>query len=79
MYCFKDVGRYIGLQFICFYQKYVTHSIYTFHSFMFLQSKVRGNMTAALMLEESIASFPEPKVEWLTGHKWHLKVNDKTF
>lgn len=30
---------------------------------MLLQSKVRGNMTAALMLEESIASFPEPKVE----------------
>lgn len=29
------------------------------------------------MLEEFTASFPEPKVEWLTGHKWHLKVNDR--
>lgn len=34
-------------------------------------------MTVALMLEEFIASFPEPKVEWLTGHKWHLKVNGR--
>lgn len=43
---------------------------------MFLQSKVKGNTTVALMLKEFIAAFPEPKVEWLTKHKWHLKVND---
>lgn len=77
MYSFEDLGRYIGLQFNCFYQKYATHNIYIFHAFMFLQSKARGNMTAALMLKESIASFPESKVKRLTEHKWHLKVNDR--
>lgn len=58
MYSFKDLGRYVGLQCNCFYKNM---PLIIFHSFMLLQSKVRGNMTAALMLEESVAIFPEPK------------------
>lgn len=77
MYSFKDLGGYIGLHFNCLYQKYATHNIYIFNYFMFLQSKERGNMTVALLLEKFIASFTEPKVEWLSGHKWYLKVNDR--